>query len=81
MFFKTHHFTKTKRHNDVQKDTMMKKDTMNVKTQRAEKSNFYITFLYNNMVLILKIKKRSFLWCDFFKKIMSYVKVMNVLKT
>ncbi|KAJ0783821.1 hypothetical protein HanLR1_Chr01g0025271 [Helianthus annuus] len=33
---------------------------------------------YSNSILVLKIKKRSFFWCNFYKKIMSYERVINV---
>ncbi|KAJ0844092.1 hypothetical protein HanRHA438_Chr15g0698571 [Helianthus annuus] len=44
---------------------------------------FYATgliffFKYSNSILVLKIKKRSFFWCNFYKKIMSYERVINV---
>jgi len=54
------------RHNDLTEDTMSWK---NVKKVR---------FLYINIIRVLKRKKGSFLWCNLFKKIMSYVKVINV---
>ncbi|KAJ0615574.1 hypothetical protein HanIR_Chr02g0080811 [Helianthus annuus] len=38
--------------------------------------NFF--FKYSNSILVLKIKKRSFFWCNFYKKIMSYERVINV---
>ncbi|KAJ0865424.1 hypothetical protein HanRHA438_Chr12g0540361 [Helianthus annuus] len=37
-----------------------------------------IFFKYSNSILVLKIKKRSFFWCNFYKKIMSYERVINV---
>jgi len=42
----------------------------------AKNTWFFFCFLYINTIRVSKIKKRLFFWCNFFKKIMLYVKVI-----
>ena len=72
----------TQSHNDLMKDTMTWRKTQwpDVRHNELKNCEKKVRFLYINIIRVLKRKKFSFLWCNLFKKIMSYVKVINVLK-